>query len=409
MAESRLLTYARGLLAFTAACLPLYAARFHYGPLPTTLLENLILGTIAVYLVARWREHRLRLVRTPYDIPIVLLLVAGAISVAVASDHRAALGLYRAYFIEPVAIFYVAVDLFARVTDVKILLTGLGIGTTVFAALNLGALAIAIAQHAVKLGAPPSAIYTSSNEVAMFLEPPFAMATALLLYGESGRQRRWVLVWWLFVTASLLLTFSRGALGALAVYMLFTIVSAKPELRRPLIVVGIAVVVVAAIGLVVAANTPLVETRFSFIGLHFAWNGRTNIYVHTIETIVQHPIFGVGLGNFVFISHRRPLIYPHDLYLSLWVEIGLLGLVAFLWIMLRLLFETYRAFRSAMGFEKALLWGVAGALLMWAAHGIVDTPYFKNDMSAEFWIFAAIGAIAAEATTRPRPLAAVVR
>ena len=259
-------------------------------------------------------------------------------SVVVPSEHPYAIDACGS----PVAIFYVAVDLFARVTDVKILLTGLGIGTTGFATLNLGALAIAVAQHAVKLGAPPSAIYTSSNEVAMFLEPPFAMATALLLYGESGRQRRWVLVWWLFVTASLLLTFSRGALGALAVYMLFTIVSAKPELRRPLIVVGIAVVVVAAIGLVVAANTPLVETRFSFIGLHFAWNGRSNIYVHTIETIVQHPIFGVGLGNFVFISHRRPLIYPHDLYLSLWVEIGLLGLVAFLWIMLRLLFETYK-------------------------------------------------------------------
>ena len=54
--ESRLLTYSRVLLAVTPACLPLYAVRWSYGPLPTTLLENLVLATVALYLAARWRD-----------------------------------------------------------------------------------------------------------------------------------------------------------------------------------------------------------------------------------------------------------------------------------------------------------------------------------------------------------------
>jgi hypothetical protein len=37
-----------------------------------------------------------------------------------------------------------------------------------------------------------------------------------------------------------------------------------------------------------------------------------------------------------------------------------------------------------------VLWGVLGALVLWTVHGIVDSPYWKNDMSAEFWLLAAI-------------------
>jgi len=398
--ESQLTRYSRVVLAFTAACLPLYAARFHYGPLPTTLLENLIVVTLAVFLIARWRDRNFAIPRTSYDIPILLLLLAGAISVLAGSDHRAALGLYRAYFIEPVAIFYVAVDLFKRVTDVKTLLIGLGVGTSIFAVLNMAALGIAIAQHAVKLGAPPSAIYTSSNEVAMFLEPPFAMASALCLYADGGHVRRWALAWWLLVSAALVLTFSRGALGALVVYAAATIITARPQLRRPLIVAAVAVVVIAAVTLLVAANTPLVKTRFSFVAIHFSFNTRIAIYEGTLQTLMQHPLFGVGLGNYVFISHKTPLIYPHDFWLSLWVEIGLLGLLSFVFIMFKLLWSCWNASRSATGFERGLLWGVAGALLLWTVHGFVDTPYFKNDMSVEFWIFAAIGTVTVAAVRR---------
>ena len=36
-------------LATTAACLPLYVVRWHIGPLPTTLLENLIGITVVGY------------------------------------------------------------------------------------------------------------------------------------------------------------------------------------------------------------------------------------------------------------------------------------------------------------------------------------------------------------------------
>jgi len=388
---SRLLGYSRGLLAFTAACLPVYAARWSYGPLPTTLLENLVLATIALYLVARWREGRLRPHRTGYDIAIALLLLSGLISVFVANDHRAALGLYRAYFIEPIALFYVASDLLSKRRDFRTLLVGLGLGTSVFAVLNVVAFAAAALQNTIHFGAPPSAIYTSSNSVAMFLEPPMAFAVALVLFSDERRDRLMALIWALVLAVALALTFSRGGFLALAVFAVLTLVNVRPDVRRPLLVIGVAAAALVLITVVVASTTPLMKSRFSYVALNYTLQTRSAIFIATFDMIAANPLLGVGLGAYVYKLHNFIEIYPHNLYLTLWVELGLLGLLAFLYVFVKMFVSAWRALPLASGFERALLWGVVGTVVMWAIHGLVDSPYWKNDMAVEFWLVAAIG------------------
>jgi putative inorganic carbon (HCO3(-)) transporter len=402
VAETRLFGYSRGLLAFTAACLPLYAARWSYGPLPTTLLENLVVATIALYLFARWRQQRLRPIATGYDIAIALLLLSGIISVLVANDHRAALGLYRAYFIEPIALFYVASDLLRRRGDFRTLLLGFGIGTSCFAVLNIGVFAAAALQNAIHFGAPPSAIYTSSNAVAMFLEPPMAFAVALILFSDDRRDRRLALAWALVLAAALVLTFSRGGFLALAVFAVLTLLKVRPDLRRPLLVIGVVAAVAVLLIVVVASTTPLMKARFSYVALNYTLQTRSAIFTATLHMIAANPILGVGLGGYVYNLHGFPEIYPHDLYLSFWVELGLLGLLAFLYIFAKLLVSAWRALSLASGFERALVWGVVGTVVLWAVHGVVDSPYWKNDLSVEFWLVAAIQVAAVRALQSAR-------
>src|SRR5437764_3225179 len=109
--ESTLLRLARWALAVSAAAAPLYLVRWRIGPLPTTLLENLELITIALYAALLVRERRPLPFRTPFDIPIALFVLAAIIGIIVAPDHRGALGIFRAYIAEPIAIFYIAVAL----------------------------------------------------------------------------------------------------------------------------------------------------------------------------------------------------------------------------------------------------------------------------------------------------------
>jgi O-antigen ligase len=400
--ESRLLGYSRILLAVTAACLPLYSVRWSYGPLPTTLLENLVLATIALYLVARGRERLLRPFRTPYDIGIALLLLSGLISVFVAKDHRAALGLYRAYFIEPVVLFYVATDVLRLRSHFRTLLLGLGIGTSIFAVMNVVVFAAAAFQNTVHFGAPPSAIYTSSNAVAMFLEPPAAFAIGLVLFADERRDRLMALAWALILAVAFVLTFSRGGYLALAIYGVLTVIKVRPDLRRPLLIGGIAVAVVVLLTVVLASTTPLMKSRFSYRALNYTLQTRAAIFTATLSIIAAHPILGVGLGGYVYNLHGFLEIYPHDVYMTFWVELGLLGLIAFLYIFVKLGVSAWRALSLASGFEKALLWGVVGTVVTWAVHGIVDSPYWKNDMAVEFWLVVAIAVAVVRAISSPR-------
>lgn len=380
VSESSLLRYCRWMLYVTIACLPTYVVRWHYGPIPTTLLETLIIVTVGLYVVARWRDGRRRPLPTPYDIPALLLLLAGAISVLVAKDHRGALGLYRAYFIEPVAVFYVAADLLRGTENIKRALLALAAGSSAFAVINLVVFAQAVLNHQLNVGSPPSALYGDSNYVAMYLEPPVALAIGLVLFADGAW--RWLGLAWLAITgAALFVMFSKGsylALGALAVVAVLSVRRWRLQLGAGLLAAAVA-----------AALLPPIQERFST--LYASYAGRIQLFTVTLRMLHDHPLFGVGLGGYSFLLNgKTPELYPHDVWLTFWVEIGLLGVLAFAVILAGLLWRGWRAWSRTEAFNRPVLWGVLGALVLWTIHGIVDSPYWKNDMSVEFWVLAAI-------------------
>lgn len=397
--EASLLRYSRWTLVVTIGALPSYVVRWHYGPLPTTLLETLILITLGLYVVARWRDGSLlHLHRTPYDIPIVLLIVAATIGVFVPPDTRAALGLYKAFFIEPVLIFYVATDLLQGERNLKRAIVSFAIGSSVFAVLNLAAFVRAAMNHTIHVGGAPNALYGDANYVAMYLEPAVAFALAVFLFAGTSRWR-WLGAVWLPITGlALLLTLSKGTYLALFVLGVVLIL----RLRRwvlPLLIGLVAVVLLAS-------RIPLVAQRISTSESSLV--GRFEIYGATIRSMQDHPIFGVGIGGFDYIYRKRASQpYPHDIWLTFWVELGLLGLIAFAVIFFGLLWRGWRALPKTEGFYRVALWGVLGSLVLFGVHGLVDSPYWKNDMSVEFWVLAAIEVVViASIAVKAKPLIA---
>jgi O-antigen ligase len=384
VSETPLLKLSRWALLATIAGLPTYVVRWHYGPIPTTLLETLIIVTVGLYVVARWRDGWRRPLSTPFDIPIILLLLAAGISVFVAKDHRGALGLYRAYFIEPVFIFYVAVDLLRGTENSARAVLALAAGSSAFAILNLVVFAQTVLNHQLTVGSPPSALYGDSNYVAMYLEPPVALAAGLALFADTPRWR-WLGVAWLAITGSaLFVMFSKGSYLALGVLAVVAVLCVR-RWRLPLL----GGLVAAAVAL---SFLPPIHDRFST--LYASYAGRIQLFTVTFRMLNDHPIFGVGLGGYSFLLNgHTPELYPHDIWLTFWVEIGLLGLIAFVAILAGLLWRGWWAWPHTESLLCPVLWGVLGALVMWTVHGLVDSPYWKNDMSVEFWVLAAINVV----------------
>jgi O-antigen ligase len=124
------------------------------------------------------------------------------------------------------------------------------------------------------------------------------------------------------------------------------------------------------------------------------------IWTVTLRMLRDHPLFGAGIGGYqtVMAHYRTPNLHPepyaHNIFLTTWSEAGLIGLVAFAVIFFGLLWQAWRLSASAGARHQPLLWGIFAAWVVFGVHGLVDSPYWKNDLSLEFWLFVAVEVVA---------------
>jgi len=79
--------------------------------------------------------------------------------------------------------------------------------------------------------------------------------------------------------------------------------------------------------------------------------------------------------------------YPHNFFLNFYLETGLLGFVS----MVGLLALFYKKIRDLARTKFLYLaTPLAAGMLMIILHGLVDVPYFKNDLSVLFWLVYAL-------------------
>jgi O-antigen ligase len=202
-----------------------------------------------------------------------------------------------------------------------------------------------------------------------------------------------------------LATLSRGGLLAIATVVFIAIITLRALWVRVVLLVG---AVAGAAGVV----------RLPFLGLRVQQSldpvsgslfTRERVWVATIHMLRDHPVFGAGINAYqsVMAPYRAsdpnqvPEPYPHNIVLTSWTELGVLGVLAFLWILGGLMIQPWRAFGRATGIDRALLWGTGAAFAMIAVHGLVDSPYWKNDLSLEFWLLAALQVVSLRTLARP--------
>jgi O-antigen ligase len=207
-------------------------------------------------------------------------------------------------------------------------------------------------------------------------------------------------VWLAIVGAAFMVMFSKGGYEAMLALVVVALLTA-PRWRLP--VLG-ALVAAAAI----TTQVPLLMQRLSTVP--WSLQGREAIFGSTLDMIRSHPIFGVGLGGYTYLFRGvTPEIYPHDVWLTFWVETGLLGVVSFAVIFFMLQWMGWRAWPTVEQVNRAWLWGGLGGLVLWFFHGVVDSPYWKNDMAVEFWIMAALVFTAAVGVRKAAPAAPALR
>ncbi|MEA3340423.1 MAG: O-antigen ligase family protein, partial [Chloroflexota bacterium] len=333
---------------------------------------------------------------SPIDGAVLLLVAAaGAASVA-AADKTAALFELRTIFLLP-ALYYALLRM-ARLDDRarRRLVDGFVLGAVGVALIGLAQYALGRNVVIAEGGLPRlQSVYYSPNSAGLYLGRVWPLLLAVVVLPSSAAcstaaRRVFYGLALALVTLALALSFSRGALLlGLPAALLVMGWRAGGRYRWA----ALAIVLTGALALIPLLRVP----RFASL---LDWQRgstffRLELWRSSLHLLREHPLFGVGPGNFLETYRTRYVLpsawqefnleHPHNVYLDHWTRLGLLGLLAGIGIQAvfwRKIGQWSRRDVFALGF--------AGAMTVLLAHGLVDNTLFFPDLALVFFLTLAL-------------------
>ncbi len=390
--------------------LPSYLIRWSFFGVPTTLLEVAIylsiIGTLVSRPIAQLTDD-FRPFLQRYGWPVGLFLLSALVSTVMAPDKRLALGLLKGYIIDPILLGLVVI---ASINDQKKLNRSFlfVIGGALLASLSAFVATKTLDGRA--LGIYSLDAFASPNFLALYLAPLSAFSLGVGLTAKNNRHRLIGIISFIVTIIALCLTGSRGAFLSVAITTLATLLwwlsSRQPKfysLSRILLIV-LAIGSIAGGAWLARPNFDNPDHRTSTSN-----NLRYEIWRTTIVDILpKTAILGVGLGNYqnYFTELTRHRVNfpeyispwartPHNIFLTLWTNLGFIGLVSFIWLIV-LFFIDLSTAKTALVYKISL----AMAMIAILTHGMVDAAYWKNDLAALFWVLIALNYRAVQLTPR---------
>lgn len=377
--------------------IPAYFLRFYVFGLPLNLLEVLVYCLFVFWIVAGGKISKNYGIFLP-----IFLIFAGATLSAVFSDNLIiSAGIWKSYFLSPLLFFTVffnslsGIGVNERAEKLENLLKWFLFSGYIVAIISYVYLLFGILTYDGRL----RAFYLSPNHLAMFLAPVF-LVNLYFLFGASGIKKTILFFGIIFIALLFYATRSSGAWIGLAAGIFYWLISKQPIKYRWLF--GKKTVVYCGIFLVFLSV--IMALNISAIADYFDASGRSSLHSRLMiwrsaaEILKDNLVFGIGPGMFqeYYLAYQQyftPYLewsvpQPHNVFLAFWLQAGILGIIGFIYIMIMLCFRLSLKKRT----EFHLL--VIAFLIYFLVHGIVDTVYWKNDLSLIFWFFIGIALIA---------------
>lgn len=372
------------------AFLPTYLIRFSIFSIPTTLLEILFLVLFVWWMIESRKKlfnKILTYISQPIVWPTLVIVLTATIGIFISPDIRSALGIWKSYFIEPMLFSIILFDVLSIPKTKEWIFRSIGFSGFVVSFYG-------ILQWIFQLPIPPpwnlerriTSFFQYPNALSLFVGPIVILS---LVQWWQTRNEKSLWRWFWFLTfiignIAIVLAKSDAAIASIAITILFFFLVQKQTRKITYLITTILIVVAISFQPV---RSSLIE-KFTFQD----WSEKVRLsqWTETIHLLKDNFVFGVGLSGYPIALHPyhkatylEIFQYPHNIFLNVWVELGFLGLLSFLVLgsMMKLKILTTKPFfistTSFIFFQMFF-------------HGLVDVPYFKNDLAMLTWILFAI-------------------
>ncbi len=107
----------------------------------------------------------------------------------------------------------------------------------------------------------------------------------------------------------------------------------------------------------------------------FSLDMRWQYWKETWAIIKLHPITGIGLGNFNLPDAR----YTHNLFLQLWAETGIAGMLSFIYLISLLLHKAWQTMNTTLSPQRPT--ALFFAVTVFLVHNMIDFSFFLPEVS----------------------------
>ena len=421
--------------------LPSYMIRFTIFGIPMTLLEGMIWLLFIVWFIKLKKEKNLTLnplqwlknllttnyslqtnnpIPKPYRLPIILFIIASTISVFVSPNFSVAAGIWKAYFVEALMFFIIFIYTIKSSDDLKKVIRFLGLTVIligIFAVLQkLTGVLIPNPFWADEATRRITTFFGYPNANALFVLPIIFLIIGNLISSFQSsiidhrfQTKNYFLIIFDIIAITLgiltiIWTKSTGAFLALIVGLLSLLIFyKKTRLVTLLLILLILIGSILSPTLIdklqnIIASTNEIRLSQNPSDLQI----RVQMWRETFKMMNETPIFGSGLAGYQTLiepyhknQHLEIFLYPHNFFLNFWVETGLLGLISIIWILVVFFIIGLRSLIFDLKNHKPktknqiLTITTLSSMIVLLVYGLVDVPYFKNDLSILFWLLIA--------------------
>jgi O-antigen ligase len=400
--------------------LPTYLLRIKVGIFSTNFLEILIL----VLLITQLPKINLRkLCQYAKSNKLLLigtgLLFAGTtIATLVSNNSIVSLGILKSWFIIPLIFALIIINQDSEVLHsaqndnkkVPSILKSIAFSGIAVSIISIFYLFLGIKTYDGRL----SAFFLNPNHLAMYLAPAWLMVFGLIFFIKNKKEKIFWIIGLLIISVALFFTYSFGAwMGIIAGITIILILrykwgtrdtGGKGEKRDKRKYFNFRILVSLVI-LLSLLSLVFFSPKFQdiFTSNRSSLQSRLMIWQSALHILKDHWVLGIGPGNFQehYLAYQKyfpPYLewavpQPHNIFLAFWLQSGILGIVGFV-IILVWFYEKGITLRLRSGQEgnkknasqiyvRLILISIMTYTLV---HGLIDTTYWKNDLSALFWV-----------------------
>ena len=234
--------------------------------------------------------------------------------------------------------------------------------------------------------------FDSPNQLAMYLIPGILMGIYFIKSKEKTvPQEAFIILAVIVQVGILILTKSQGGYWGLLGALSFLLWPKKFIFHRNKIFYPL-VLTVSGLFFMATFFITLFLSRIDYSPFVAPSSFDSRLVIYQVGTkIIRDNLFtGIGASNFqnVYLENQKYFLpypqwavpHPHNLFLIFLMETGILGFAGFV----LLLFKMRDSFLQFKTKEDFLIGSVVIYFLL---HGLVDAPFWKNDLAVIFWLF----------------------